>query len=58
MSLCDEVQSLERRINYQQQQIDHLLKTVRTPKVIKTEEFTSEDGLTWTKRRQLEMFPE
>ena len=58
MSLCDEVQSLERRVNAQQQQIDHLLKIIKMPKVVKTEEFVSADGLTWTTRRQLEMFPE
>jgi hypothetical protein len=56
MSLCDEVQSLERRINLQQQQIDRLLKIVKMPKVTKTEELVSADGVNWTMRRQLEMF--
>jgi hypothetical protein len=57
MPLCDEVQSLERRINTQQLQIDRLLRIVKMPKVTKTEEFVSADGLTFTKRKQLEMFP-
>ena len=58
MSLCDEVQALERRINLQQVQIEHLLKIVKMPKVLKVERFISEDGVNFVARRQLEMFSE
>ena len=58
MSLCDEVQALERRVNTQQLQIEHLQKVVKMPKVLKTEQLVSKDGVTWTAKRQLEMLSE
>jgi hypothetical protein len=58
MSLCDEVQALERRLNTQALQIEHLQRIVKAPKITKTEQFVSADGVNWTAKRQLEMFAE